>query len=393
MKSINKFDFNKKKVIIRVDFNVPIEQNIITDNSRIVAAKETIEKVISDGGSCILMSHLGRPNGFDPNFSMSKIHPEVEKVLNRKVILSKDVIGPDAINNSNHLLKGQILLLENLRFHKEETNGEIPFAQKLSSMADCYVNDAFGTAHRAHASTTIIARFFENKFFGALLEKEVQSIEKVMKSGEKPILAILGGAKISSKIPIINNIVDVVDHIIIGGGMSFTFIKALGGKIGSSICEDEMMPVTLEILKRAKQKNVEIHLPTDVICSKEFSNKSLSSNFDIYNIPNDFQGMDAGEKTITNFKKIVTRSKTILWNGPIGVFEFSNFSNGTKQLGKAIVESTAEGAFSLVGGGDSVAAVKKFGFQNKVSYVSTGGGAMLESLEGKVLPGINALQN
>ena len=339
------------------------------------------------------MSHLGRPKGFDNNLSMSKIHSEVEKVLNTKVILSKDIVGDDAINKAKSLSKGEVLLLENLRFHKEETDGDSGFAKKLSSIADCYVNDAFGTAHRAHASTTIIAQFFENKFFGSLLEKEVKSIEKVMKSGEKPVLAILGGAKISSKIPIINNIMDVVDHIIIGGGMSFTFIKALGGKIGSSICEDEMIPTALEILTRAEEKSVKIHLPSDVVCAKEFSNDAESKSFDIYNIPDDYEGMDAGKNSIEAFKKVVLDSNTILWNGPVGVFEFSNFSNGTKELGNLVAESTANGAFSLVGGGDSVAAVKKFGLQHKVSYVSTGGGAMLESLEGKTLPGISALSN
>lgn len=339
------------------------------------------------------MSHLGRPKGFDNNLSMSKIHSEVERVLNTKVILSKDVIGDDAINKANNLLSGEILLLENLRFHKEETDGDVGFAKKLSTLADCYVNDAFGTAHRAHASTTIIAQYFDNKFFGSLLEKEVKSIEKVMQSGEKPVLAILGGAKISSKIPIINNIIDVVDHIIIGGGMSFTFIKALGGKIGSSICEDEMISTALEILARAKEKNVKIHLPSDVVCAKEFSNDAETKNFDIYNIPDDYEGMDAGKNSIEAFRKVVLDSKTILWNGPVGVFEFSNFSKGTKELGNLVAESTANGAFSLVGGGDSVAAVKKFGLQDKVSYVSTGGGAMLESLEGKTLPGISALSN
>ena len=393
MKTINKFDFNNKKAIVRVDFNVPIEKENVTDNSRILAAKTTIDKIILDGGSCILMSHLGRPNGFDSSLSMSKIHSEVERVLKNKVILSKDVVGDDAINKANNLSSGQILLLENLRFHKEETEGDVGFAKKLSSLADCYVNDAFGTAHRAHASTTIIAQYFENKFFGNLLEKEVKSIEKVMQSGEKPVLAILGGAKISSKIPIINNIIDVVDHIIIGEGMSFTFVKALGGKIGSSICEDEMISTALEILARAKEKNVKIHLPSDVVCAKEFKNDAETKNFDIYNIPHDYEGMDAGKNSIEAFRKVVLDSKTILWNGPVGVFEFSNFSKGTKELGNLVVESTANGAFSLVGGGDSVAAVKKFGLQDKVSYVSTGGGAMLESLEGKILPGISALSN
>ena len=391
MNTIYKFNFNNKKTIVRVDFNVPIEHGKVTDNSRIVAAKTTIEKIISDGGSCILMSHLGRPQGHDNNLSMQKIHAEVESVLKTKVILSRDVVGNDSIMKAKNLSNGQVLLLENLRFHKEETEGDLAFAKKLSSLADCYVNDAFGTAHRAHASTTIIAQFFENKFFGCLLEKEVKSIEKVMKSGEKPILAILGGAKISSKIPIINNIMDVVDHIIIGGGMSFTFVKAMGGKIGSSICEDEMIPIALEILDRAKDNNVKIHLPTDVVCAKEFNNEAQSKQFDIYSIPKDYEGMDAGKNSIEAFKKVVLNSNTILWNGPVGVFEFSNFSHGTKELGNLVAQSTSNGAFSLVGGGDSVAAVKKFGLQNKVSYVSTGGGAMLESLEGKTLPGINAL--
>ena len=391
MNTIDNFNFNNKKTIVRVDFNVPIEHDKVTDNSRIVAAKTTIEKIISDGGSCILMSHLGRPKGYDNSLSMQKIHTEVESVLKTKVILSRDVVGNDSKMKAKNLSNGQVLLLENLRFHKEETEGDLAFAKKLSSLADCYVNDAFGTAHRAHASTTIIAQFFENKFFGSLLEKEVKSIEKVMKSGEKPILAILGGAKISSKIPIINNIMDVVDHIIIGGGMSFTFIKAMGGKIGSSICEDEMIPTALEILDRAKDNNVKIHLPSDVICAKEFSNEAESKQFDIYSIPDDYEGMDAGKNSIEAFKKVVLDSNTILWNGPVGVFEFSNFSNGTKELGNLVAQSTSNGAFSLVGGGDSVAAVKKFGLQNKVSYVSTGGGAMLESLEGKTLPGINAL--
>jgi len=391
MNTIYKFNFNNKKTIVRVDFNVPIEHGKVTDNSRIVAAKTTIEKIILDGGSCILMSHLGRPKGHDNNLSMQKIHAEVESVLKTKVILSRDVVGNDSIMKAKNLSNGQVLLLENLRFHKEETEGDLAFAKKLSSLADCYVNDAFGTAHRAHASTTIIAQFFENKFFGCLLEKEVKSIEKVMKSGEKPILAILGGAKISSKIPIINNIMDVVDHIIIGGGMSFTFVKAMGGKIGSSICEDEMIPIALEILDRAKDNNVKIHLPTDVVCAKEFNNEAQSKQFDIYSIPKDYEGMDAGKNSIEAFKKVVLNSNTILWNGPVGVFEFSNFSHGTKELGNLVAQSTSNGAFSLVGGGDSVAAVKKFGLQNKVSYVSTGGGAMLESLEGKTLPGINAL--
>ena len=324
---------------------------------------------------------------------MGNIAKEVEHVLGSEILLSKDVVGPDAKSKSKNLKPGEILLLENLRFHNEETEGDIVFAEELSKLADCYINDAFGTAHRAHASTTIIAQFFEHKFFGKLLEKEVLSIDKVMKSGEKPVLAILGGAKISTKIPIVENIMDVVDDIIIGGGMSFTFVKALGGSIGNSIHEDEMINTALDILQSAKNKNVKIHLPVDVVCSTEFSNDGEQNIFDIDKIPDKFEGMDAGPKSLEIFKEVILNSKTILWNGPVGVFEFSNYSNGTKSVGDAVARSTENGAFSLVGGGDSVAAVKKFNLQNSVSYVSTGGGAMLESLEGKKLPGISALEN
>ncbi len=393
MNTIDQYSFLDKKVIIRVDFNVPLNNGEVTDNSRIVAASPTIRKIISDGGSCILMSHLGRPKGIDQNLSMGKILKEVEDVLGSEIILSKDVVGTDAKSKSKNLNPGEILLLENLRFHNEETEGDIAFAEELSKLADCYINDAFGTAHRAHASTTIIAQFFEHKFFGKLLEKEVLSIDKVMKSGKKPVLAILGGAKISTKIPIVENIMDVVDDIIIGGGMSFTFVKALGGSIGNSIHEDEMMNKALDILQAAKNKNVKIHLPVDVVCSTEFSNDGKQNIFDIDKIPDKFEGMDAGPRSLEIFKEVILNSKTILWNGPVGVFEFSNYSNGTKSVGDAVVTSTKNGAFSLVGGGDSVAAVKKFDLQNSVSYVSTGGGAMLESLEGKKLPGISALEN
>ena len=393
MNTIDQFSFLDKKAIIRVDFNVPLNNGQVTDNSRIIAASPTIKKIISDGGSCILMSHLGRPKGIDPKLSMGNILKEVERVLDSEILLSKDVVGSDAKSKSKNLKPGEILLLENLRFHNEETEGDVAFAEELSKLADCYINDAFGTAHRAHASTTIIARFFEHKFFGKLLEKEVLSIDKVMKSGEKPVLAILGGAKISTKIPIVENIMDVVDHIIIGGGMSFTFVKALGGSIGNSIHEDEMINTALDILQAAKNKNVKIHLPVDVVCSTEFSNDGEQNLFDIDKIPENFEGMDAGPKSLEIFKEVILNSKTILWNGPVGVFEFSNYSNGTKSVGDAVATSTKNGAFSLVGGGDSVAAVKKLNLQNSVSYVSTGGGAMLESLEGKKLPGISALEN
>lgn len=393
MNTIDQFSFSEKKAIIRVDFNVPINNGEVTDNSRIVAASPTIKKIISDGGACILMSHLGRPKGIDLALSMANISKEVERVLGSEILLSKDVVGPDAKSKSKKLKQGEILLLENLRFHKEETEGDMAFAKELSKLADCYVNDAFGTAHRPHASTTIIAQFFEHKFFGKLLEKEVLSIDKVMKSGEKPVLAILGGAKISTKIPIVENIMDVVDHIIIGGGMSFTFVKALGGSIGNSVHEDEMINTALDILKLSKNKSVKIHLPVDVLCSTEFSNYGEQNIFDVDKIPDKFEGMDAGPKSLEIFKEVILKSKTILWNGPVGVFEFSNFSNGTKSVGDAVARSTVGGAFSLVGGGDTVAAVKKFKLQNSVSYVSTGGGAMLESLEGKKLVGISALEN
>ena len=391
MRSVDSFNFNGKKALIRVDFNVPIDNNIVTDSSRILAAKNTIDKVCNDGGSCILMSHLGRPNGFQLEYSLSKIVKTVESVLNKKVFFSQDVIGKDAIKKSSELKRGEVLLLENVRFHNEETVGDIDFSRDLSKLGDCYINDAFGTAHRAHSSTTVVAGFFKDKFFGKLLEKEVKSIKKVMSSGEKPVLAILGGAKISSKIPILKNIIKIADDIIIGGGMSFTFAKALGGKIGNSIHEDSMLDEVNEIIKIAKNNNVKVHIPVDVVCAKEFDNNSPAKVFDIMNIDKDYEGMDAGPKSLLKFKEVVLNSKTILWNGPLGVFEFSNFSKGTKELGKYISESTQNGAFSLVGGGDSVAAVKSFKMQKNMSYVSTGGGAMLESLEGKNLPGINAL--
>jgi len=391
MRSVDSFNFNGKKALIRVDFNVPIDNNIVTDSSRILAAKNTVDKVCNDGGSCILVSHLGRPNGFQLEYSLSKIVKTVESVLNKKVFFSQDVIGKDAVKKSSELKQGEVLLLENVRFHNEETTGDIDFARDLSKLGDCYINDAFGTAHRAHSSTTVVAGFFKDKFFGKLLEKEVKSIKKVMSSGEKPVLAILGGAKISSKIPILKNIIKIADDIIIGGGMSFTFAKALGGKIGNSIHEDSMLDEVNEIIKIAKNNNVKVHIPVDVVCAKEFDNNSPAKVFDIMNIDKDYEGMDAGPKSLLKFKEVVLNSKTILWNGPLGVFEFSNFSKGTKELGRYISESTQNGAFSLVGGGDSVAAVKSFKMQKNMSYVSTGGGAMLESLEGKNLPGINAL--
>ena len=392
MRTIDDFNFKEKKVLIRVDFNVPLEKGMVTDTTRIRSAVPTILKIIKDGGACILMSHLGRPNGFEDQFSLIQIKSELDKILKIETKFCTDCVGPMAEEMSQQLLMGEVLLLENLRFYTEETKGDEDFSKKLSQHASCYVNDAFGTAHRAHASTTVVAKYFENKFFGKLLEKEVLALKKVMSNGASPILAVLGGSKISSKIPIIENIIDKVDDIIIGGGMSFTFIKALGGKIGSSIHEDSMTEKALSILEFAEQKNTKIHLPIDVVCAKEFKEGAESKIFAIDSISDEYEGLDSGPKSLEKFKKIIMSSKTILWNGPVGVFELESFSKGTQEIGTAIAESTKSGAFSLVGGGDSVAAVKKFKLENEVSYVSTGGGAMLESLEGKILPGISALR-
>ena len=392
MRTIDDFNFKEKKVLIRVDFNVPLEKGRVTDTTRIKSAVPTILKIIKDGGACILMSHLGRPNGFEDQFSLIQIKSELDKILKIETKFCTDCVGPMAEEMSQQLLMGEVLLLENLRFYSEETKGDEDFSKKLSQHASCYVNDAFGTAHRAHASTTVVAKYFENKFFGKLLEKEVLALNKVMSNGASPILAVLGGSKISSKIPIIENIIDKVDDIIIGGGMSFTFIKALGGKIGSSIYEDSMTEKALSILELAEQKNTKIHLPVDVVCAKEFKEGAESKIFAIDSISDEYEGLDSGPKSLEKFKKIIMSSKTILWNGPVGVFELESFSKGTQEIGTAIAESTKSGAFSLVGGGDSVAAVKKFKLENEVSYVSTGGGAMLESLEGKILPGIGALK-
>ncbi|MEP1488998.1 MAG: phosphoglycerate kinase [Algibacter sp.] len=393
MKTLNDFNFENKKALIRVDFNVPLNDKFeVTDATRIVSAKPTIIKILEDGGSCILMSHLGRPKGFQDEFSLKHIAATVEDVLGVEVKTVADCIGADVEAAAASLEPGQILLLENLRYYKEETAGDEGFAEKLSKLGDIYVNDAFGTAHRAHASTTIVAQFFEGKkCFGNLLAQEIESINKVMQTGEKPVLAVLGGAKVSSKITIIENILDKVDHLIIGGGMSFTFVKAQGGKIGNSICEDDKMELALDILKQAKEKNVQIHIPVDVIAADDFSNDANTQILDINEIPDGWEGVDAGPKSREIFHKVIMDSKTILWNGPLGVFEMESFAGGTIALGDSIAEATKNGAFSLVGGGDSVAAVKQFGFADKVSYVSTGGGAMLESLEGKTLPGIAAI--
>jgi phosphoglycerate kinase len=395
MRSIQDINFKSKKALIRVDFNVPLDAGFnVADDTRIRAAKPTIIKVLEDGGSCILMSHLGRPTFNDPQFSLRHIVNKLQDILGVSVLFSTDCVGETADQLAKELEPGQVLLLENLRYHKAETSGDLKFAEKLSRLADFYINDAFGTAHRAHASTTIVAQFFSNaKCFGFLLAKEIESIEKVMSSGKKPVLAILGGAKVSSKITIIENILDKIDHLIIGGGMSFTFVKAQGGHIGDSICEDDKQALALDILKIAAEKNVKVHLPVDVLAADDFNNTANTQIVDIHAIPSNWQGLDCGPKSKAIFHQVVQECQTILWNGPLGVFEMETFSTGTIALGDAIAEATKNGAFSLVGGGDSVAAVKQFGFDTKVSYVSTGGGAMLESLEGKTLPGIAAMQN
>jgi len=393
MKTLNNFDFRNKKALIRVDFNVPLDENFnVTDANRIEAAKPTIDKILKDGGSVILMSHLGRPKGVEEKYSLKHILETTQKVLGVTVKFVQDCVGELAENQAKNLKPGEVLLLENLRFHKEEEAGDLEFSKKLASLGDIYVNDAFGTAHRAHASTTIIAQFFpKKKCVGILLAKEIDSLNKVLKNSVKPVTAILGGSKVSSKITVIENILDKVDHLIIGGGMTFTFIKALGGKVGNSICEDDKMQVALDILHLAKEKKVHIHLPVDIVAADSFSNDAKTQIVDVKKIPDGWQGLDAGPKSLENFKEIIMKSKTILWNGPLGVFEMENFANGTIVLGNYIAEATKLGAFSLVGGGDSVAAVKKFNLETKMSYVSTGGGAMLEMLEGKNLPGIAAI--
>ena len=393
MKTLNDINFNNKKALIRVDFNVPLNKEFkVTDATRIEAAKATIIKVLEDGGSAILMSHLGRPKGIEDQFSLRHIVAKITEIIGVKVKFVEDCIGEKAEKAAAELQPGEILLLENLRFYSEEKNGDKNFAEQLSKLGDVYVNDAFGTAHRAHASTAVIAEFFQmNKCFGYLLAKEIESINMVLNNSQKPVTAVLGGAKVSSKIGDIENILDKVDHIIIGGGMTFTFVKALGGKIGNSLVEDDKLELALAIIAKAKEKNVKIHLPVDAIIADDFKNDANTKEVDTDAIPDGWMGLDSGSKTAEQFAKVIAESKTILWNGPLGVFEMENFSKGTIELGNAIAAATAKGAFSLVGGGDSVAAVKQFGFADKVSYVSTGGGAMLEMLEGKTLPGIEAI--
>lgn len=394
MKTIEYFNFSGRKALLRVDFNMPQNTDLgITDNTRIVAAKSTIDKILADGGAVVIMTHLGRPRGkVNADFSLSKIVSEVEKVLGREVKFVPNCIGEEVERAAAELQNGEILLLENLRFHAEEEIGDVVFAERLARLGDIYVNDAFGTAHRAHASTAVVAQFFpENKYFGLLMAQELEAIDKVLNSGEKPVTAILGGSKVSTKITIIENILPKVDNLIIGGGMAFTFIKAQGGKVGNSLVENDKLDLALEILEKSKNEDVDVYIPIDVVVAKEFNNNSERQEVNANEIPDGFMGLDVGKKSQKIINEVILKSKTILWNGPLGVFEMPSFAVGTQALGDSIAEATKNGSFSLVGGGDSVAFVKQFGYYDKVSYVSTGGGAMLESLEGLELPGVAAI--
>ena len=393
MKTVNDINFKNKKALIRVDFNVPLNDQLeVGDTSRIEAAKPTIHKILEDGGSAILMSHLGRPEGIEKRYSLEHIVNKVSEIIGVKVKFASDSVGEEAKKAAKDLQPGEILLLENLRFQPEEKKGDESFSKELASLGDIYVNDAFGTAHRAHASTTIVAKYFDEKCFGLLLAKEIESLEKVLGNSEKPVTAILGGAKVSTKITVIENILDKIDHLIIGGGMTYTFIKAQGGHIGNSLVEEDKQDLALKILKAAEEKGVQVHLPIDSVIADSFSEMADTQVVPVKEIPDGWMGLDVGPETINKFGRVITDSKTILWNGPLGVFEMDTFAKGTIAIGEQIAEATKNGAFSLVGGGDSVAAVKKFGFEDKVSYVSTGGGAMLEMLEGKSLPGIEAIK-
>lgn len=397
MSQFSAHNFKGEKALIRVDFNVPLDKTTlaVTDNTRIKAAIPTIKKILNDGGSVILMSHLGRPkDGPEDKFSLKHIIGEVESLIGFPIQFANDCIGTEAVEKAAALQPGQVLLLENLRFYKEEEAGDEAFAQKLSKLGDVYVNDAFGTAHRAHASTAVIAKYFPagKKFFGLLMEAEVSSAEKVLHNGQKPFTAIIGGAKVSDKILILENLLDKATDIIIGGGMAYTFFKAQGGKIGSSLCEEDRLDKANEILQKAASKGVSIHLPADSVIADKFAADANISTAPSNEIPDGWMGLDVAEDARETFSNVIKKSKTILWNGPMGVFEFEKFQAGTKAIAEAVAEATAAGAFSLVGGGDSVAAVNKFGFADKVSYVSTGGGALLEYFEGKILPGIAAIK-
>ncbi len=398
MSQFSQHNFKNEKALVRVDFNVPLdEQFTITDDTRMHAAIPTIKKILDDGGSVILMSHFGRPKkGPEDKFTLKHLLPHLKELLpGTTVLFADDCIGEDAQQKSKNLKPGEVLLLQNLRFHKEEEKGDEAFAKKLSELGDVYVNDAFGTAHRAHASTAVIAQFFpaDKKMFGSLMNAEISNADKVLNSSEKPFTAILGGAKVSDKIEIIENLLKKVDNIIIGGGMAYTFLKAKGNEIGSSLCEEDKLDLANEILSKAKEKNVEIYLPADSVVADKFADDANTKTVNNDHIEKGWMGLDIGPESIRQFSKVILESKTILWNGPMGVFEMKKFQQGTKAVAEAIAKATENGAYSLVGGGDSVAAVNEFHLADKVSYVSTGGGALLEYFEGKELPGIKAINN
>lgn len=396
MQTINSYNFKGKRALIRVDFNVPLDKvtKEVTDDTRIRAAVPTIKHILDQGGSVVIMSHLGRPEpGGSPEFSLKHILARTSELLGVNVKFADDCVGVGAYELSSKLQPGEVLMLENVRFYAEETAGDKDFAEKLTKHGDVYVNDAFGTAHRAHASTTIVAEFFPNdKMFGFLIEGEIESVDKVLNSKEKPLTAIVGGAKVSSKITIIERLLDKVDNLIVGGGMAFTFVKANGGSVGSSLIEDDFLETARRIMHEAKEKGVNLYIPVDTKIADAFSNEANTNFVSIDSIPDGWMGLDVGPKTIEDCDAIIKKSKLILWNGPMGVFEMENFQRGTAEVAKAIAEATANGAFSLIGGGDSVAAINKFNLADEVSYVSTGGGAMLEYLEGIELPGIKAIR-
>lgn len=396
MKTIDQLNFNGKKALIRVDFNVPLNESFeITDDKRISAAIPTIKKILSDGGAVVLMSHLGRPkNGPESKFSLKHIIPCLSSKLGLDVQFAEDCIGDSAVNKAKDLKLGEVLLLENLRFYKEEENGDEDFAQKLARLGDVYVNDAFGTAHRAHASTAVIAKFFgNNKYFGYLMASEIENAERVLTHAKRPFTAIMGGAKVSDKIELIDQLLNKVDNLIIGGGMAYTFVKALGGSIGNSLLEADKVDLALSILEKAKSLNVKIHLPVDAIIADKFSNDADSRVEEVNEIPDGWMGLDIGPASVLAFSDVIKKSKTLLWNGPMGVFEMEKFKQGTYAISNALVDATELGAFSLVGGGDSAAAIALFKLEDQVSYVSTGGGALLEYMEGKELPGITAINS
>lgn len=394
IKTVNDINFKGKKALVRVDFNVPLDDQLnVSDDTRITAAMKTVKKILSDGGSVILMSHMGRPkDGPQDKFSLKNILRDLEEAVGTKVQFAKDCIGEEAKELASKLKEGEVLLLENLRFHKEEEKGDQDFAKKLSELGDIYVNDAFGTAHRAHASTAVIAQFFDQKAAGYLMQSELENADKVLENPASPYTAVMGGAKISDKILIIEKLLDRVDNLIVGGGMSYTFTKAQGGKIGDSLLEADKMELALRLIEKAKNNGVQLILPVDTVTSKAFANDAEQSTAKSGEIPDGWMGLDIGPETRKLFSDTIKKSKTILWNGPMGVFEMSSFEAGTKAIANAVVEATKNGAFSLIGGGDSAAAVNKFGYGDEVSYVSTGGGALLEYMEGKALPGVKALE-